>query len=1033
MTPALIGREHPAGVLRAEIARTVDGRGGLVLVTGEAGIGKTSLVTDAVGEARRQGALVLGGTCWDSESAPGYWPWVQVVRGLRRAAGPAEWAAAEDAAGGGLAVLLGEGPDGEAAEGFRLYDAVTSALVAVAQHRPVVVVLDDLHWADTASLRLLEFAARHTWSERLLLVGTYRDAEVEWAEHPLRPLLLPLVAKATAVTLTGLDRAGVGALLARTAGREPPAGLVAEVHRRTGGNPFFVEQTARLWHGGGPVTAIAPGVRDTLRRRLAPLPAPAVRLLTGAAVLGREFPRRVLAAAAEIPAAEADRLLDRAVAARLVVARDADRFAFVHDLVRETLLETLDAAGARRWHAAVVRAVGGSADLDGQVLPAELARHAHLAGPELTPPTAVGHLLAAARDAAHRMAFEEAVVHYRRALEQPVSNPRRRVLTLLDLGGALSHLAEPEAGRQAYDQAVDEARRSDHPELLAMVALNLYRYGEHRGAGERRTELLGEAYERLVRGAAEPGATASPDRLVQELSAHVAALVRHDDDDDALMVGLWARHDAIWGPGTAAERMSLIDELIDVARRTGSSDMEIFAASFRWVTLLEQGDPRYLDRFDEFVDLAGGEDPRTALSALIDRCIIATVAGRFGEAESLLAEAADDFRDGMAYFGFMAGHLHWAILLAQGRFEEALVVTERAAEAGHPVQALLRGVTAAHRGDAAVALHHLAEVEAAPPARMYAALLLRFQAQAAALSGDPERCERARAALLPHAGQWAVSLFGCEVSGPMDLWLGGLDAAQGRQDAAVERFTTAYESAVRLRSLPWAAEAGSRLVEALLARNAPGDAGTAADLRAEVERFAAETGMRHLAGREPAANVFRFDGSVWTLGFAGRTVHMPDAKGLRDLRVLLGAPGTDVPAVRLADPAGGELVVAARGMGGDDVLDEEARIRYKRRLARLDEEIEQAVSRGDDGRAAEYDRERAALLDELRAATGLAGRDRRLGDEAERARKTVTARIRDTLRKLDLRHPELAAHLRSSVSTGATCAYRPGAETAWWL
>jgi predicted ATPase len=101
----LIGRDHPAGVLRAEISRAVDSHGGLVLVTGEAGIGKTALVTGAAEEARRHGALVLSGACWDSDSAPGFWPWVQVVRGLRRAGTPEEWAAAEAAGGKGLGVL----------------------------------------------------------------------------------------------------------------------------------------------------------------------------------------------------------------------------------------------------------------------------------------------------------------------------------------------------------------------------------------------------------------------------------------------------------------------------------------------------------------------------------------------------------------------------------------------------------------------------------------------------------------------------------------------------------------------------------------------------------------------------------------------------------------------------------------------------------------------------------------------------------------------------------------------------------------
>lgn len=160
---------------------------------------------------------------------------------------------------------------------------------------------------------------------------------------------------------------------------------------------------------------------------------------------------------------------------------------------------------------------------------------------------------------------------------------------------------------------------------------------------------------------------------------------------------------------------------------------------------------------------------------------------------------------------------------------------------------------------------------------------------------------------------------------------------------------------------------------------------------------------------------------------------MPDAKGLRDLHTLLSHPGDDLSAVTLLDPAGGEMVIAARGFGGDPVLDDEAKARYRRRLDRLDEEIDRAAELGDDRRAAEFSRERAALLDELRTAAGLGGRTRRLGDEAERARKTVTARIRDSLRKLAALHPELAAHLRESVTTGAHCSYRPRRPVDWQL
>ena len=1049
MTRALIGRDHPAGVLRAAVARTADSHGGLVLVAGEAGIGKTTLVTESAGEARRGGALVLGGSCWDSDSAPGYWPWTQVIRVLRRSVTPEEWAAAESAAGSSLSVMLGEASGTRSADDFPLYDAVTTALVSVAQSRPVMVVLDDLHWADPASVRLLEFVARHAWFERLLLVGTYRDVEVEPADHPLRSPLLSLQAKATTVTLTGLGRDAVGALMTRTAGHEPDEDLVTEVHRRTGGNPFFVEQAARLWHSGGTVTAIAPGVRDAVQRRLSLLPAPVSGILTVAAVLGREFHRQALAATAAAPVPQLDRLLDQAAAARLVVALGGGRFAFAHDLVRETLYDSLGEDDARRYHAAVVRALDRSPALTEPVLPAWLARHAYLAGADLDASRAVDHLLAAARDADRRLAVEEAIGHYRRALDRAGAlHPRRRALVALAFGKELHHGGDRAGAWDAFATAAALSRELDDPETLVRVALSLYRYDEPDDEKGLRGEVLAEAYDRVV-----PGGVAPPDplSLARELTVRAVAMARRAGDDEALAFSLWARHDVIWGPGTAAERQRLADEVGELARRTSDHEMEHFAASLRWVALLEQGDPGYLDQYQAFVTLADRKGlPRFQLASIIDQSIIAALQGRFAEAEAFLDRITTFAESDRSDYAAMANHLRWALWLLQGRFEELDALHRSLDQDGHPYPRLLEAVTAVERGESDVALRHLADLDGAgePFSRDVLPLWLRLRAQVAAETREPGPCLRVRADLTPYAGQWALSVYGCDISGPMDLWSARVDAALGHWDDAIDGYTAAYRSADRLQARPWSIEARSRLAQALLDRGSAGDTEAAAGLLHDVEREAAEIGMRHIAERvertrarmagayDPPSGAtaeFRRRGQVWSLGFGGRTVHVPDAKGLRDLGFLLGRPGTDVPAVRLLDPEGGAVVVVARRMGGDAVLDEEAKAQYKLRLARLDEEIDRAVELGEEDRAAEYDRERAALLNELRAAAGLAGRDRRLGDEAERARKTVTARIRDTLRKLEQVHPELAAHLLATVSTGTTCAYRPDGEITWRL
>lgn len=1032
MTPQLIGRAHAAGVLRADIARAVHSHGGLVLVTGEAGIGKTTLITDAMEHARTSGALVLSGSCWDSGAAPGYWPWLQVIRALRRQLPTGNWTE------GPLALLLGEAPDGVVAGDFELYDAVTNVLVAASHDQPVVVALDDLHWADPASVKLLEFVTQHTWFERLLLIGTYRDVEVETVDHPLAPMLLALQSKASTVTLTGLDRDEVGELMARTAGTEPDAELLSEVHQRTGGNPFFVEQTARLWRGGNPITAVAPGVRDAVRRRVSQLPAPVTQLLTGASVLGREFHRQVLAATTAQPAAQVDRLLGQAGAVRLVTPRGDGRFVFAHDLVRETLYESLPEAEARARHAAVVRALERAPALAERIFAADLARHARMAGDEIPAAMALELHEAAGMEARRGIAFEEAVGHLRRAAEvaDEVDLPRR-VRIGIELGNALHHLDDEAGALAEFERCADIAVALESPDPLARLTLNVYGY---EGNPEPlKARLVRETYRRLI---ADPGQR-TIDQLMRDLTMHLVSHARSDGDDDTLSVSLWALHDSLWGAGNAAERAGITEELVQVARRTSDAEMEQFATSLSWVAALEQGDPRFADRLNAFVAMVErSPHPMTEAGAKIDQGIIAAFRGQFDLADRFEAEAVETSppQAGHTHFEFMVHQVRWARLMLQGRFDELGDVRAGARAVKHPFPVILEGITAVARGELDVAVRCVDELAGRVIPSSMAPMWLRLRAQVAAGTREARRCAEVRAALEPVAGQWLVSLYGCDIGGVGAHWLGGLDAAVGRWDEAVEWFTAARRSADLLGARPWSIESRIGLAGALRGRGGAGDREAAAALLEEAAREAKLIDLRHIDAPESTVDVgatgepeFRYTGEVWSLSLAGRTVHVPDAKGLRDLHTLLSAPHNDIPAVRLLDPAGGAEVEAASRLGGDDVLDDEARARYRRRLAQLDEEIDLASVRGADDKAAALDREREALLTELRTAAGLGGRARRLGDEAERARKTVTARIRDTLRKLADRHPELAEHLRASISTGANCVYHPDTALGWRL
>ncbi|HZQ85791.1 MAG TPA: hypothetical protein VFA83_13175, partial [Acidimicrobiales bacterium] len=314
--------------------------------------------------------------------------------------------------------------------------------------------------------------------------------------------------------------------------------------------------------------------------------------------------------------------------------------------------------------------------------------------------------------------------------------------------------------------------------------------------------------------------------------------------------------------------------------------------------------------------------------------------------------------------------------------------------------------------------------------RWAARLWLTFSTHLAIIRGDESAIASLIEGLSPDAAHWAVLGGGVIVDGPMSVWLGRLEAARSNHERAVTWFGDAEAGALRLGSRLWELEARC---DRMVAQHHLGTATTAevASLVVEAEAVGLLPVVRRLralsATAAPVANVFRLDRDVWTLAWDGVEVRVPDSKGLRDLHTLLANPGRDMRAVDLA--SGGVAAVSAAA----PMLDDEAKHRYRRRLDEIDDAIDQAMLRDRRERAAELEEERAALLDELRRAAGLGGRARLLNDESEKMRKTVTARIRDTLGKLDDRHPALAAHLRSSVRTGANCSYTPSEPVRWQL
>ncbi|HEX8135284.1 MAG TPA: BTAD domain-containing putative transcriptional regulator, partial [Actinomycetes bacterium] len=475
----LVGREEQLAVLDAILGGAAAGRGRLVLVAGEPGIGKTRLAEEVARRAAAQNLRVVWGRCFEGEGAPAFWPWVQVVRQLLAEVAPGELAGVLGRSGGELAQLLPElkqlipglepPPVVElAAARFRLYQAVTELLCRLGDAWPLLVVVDDLHWADGGSLGLLAFLAGELRHARLAIVGTYRDVEAE-VSQPLAETLgalagQPLVQR---MGLGGLGEAEVARLITTTLGSRPTERLVRAVHQRTEGNPFFVTELLQLLQSEGGLQAdhalaaaqrkIPVGVRDVLRRRLARLPEQTNAVLLVAAVAGRDFDLDLVGAVTGLDEERALEAVEAAVVAGLVVEDDqaVGRYQFAHALVAETLYEQLSRARRARLHARVAQTLVSLYGPDDPEHVLELARHAWAAVPVTGAEAALPYVLAATDHAMARLAYEQAEQQLRRALQLLGSLPpsaehtRQELGVQVQLGNLLGQLSSPGAPEAA--------------------------------------------------------------------------------------------------------------------------------------------------------------------------------------------------------------------------------------------------------------------------------------------------------------------------------------------------------------------------------------------------------------------------------------------------------------------------------------------------------------------------------------------------------------------------------------------------------
>ncbi|MEW9555477.1 helix-turn-helix transcriptional regulator [Nonomuraea sp. NPDC050783] len=340
VSPVLVGREEEAAALRAAYERARSGRPVTVLVSGEAGIGKSRLVSTAV-RALPGDPLVVSGGCLElgAEGAP-YVPFVAVLRELVRQHGREQVAAPLPPSGSALGDLLPElGPAPARYPRVRLLEEMLTLVGRVGGTRPAVLVVEDLHWADASSRELFAYLSRNLAAARTLLIGTVRTGE-----HPTRPLLAELARGGEVVRLAlgPLRRRHVTDLLAAIDGSPPDPARAARIHRRSGGNPLFVEALSNA--GESP----AGDLRSLLLDRIADLPAPSRDVLSALAVAGAELSDELLGEVGAV--AEQGQALAGLVARDLVVVGQ-EGYAIRHDLIREAVYASLLPAARRRLHA----------------------------------------------------------------------------------------------------------------------------------------------------------------------------------------------------------------------------------------------------------------------------------------------------------------------------------------------------------------------------------------------------------------------------------------------------------------------------------------------------------------------------------------------------------------------------------------------------------------------------------------------------------------------------------------------------------
>ena len=801
--PLFVGRDREAAEIAGLIERAATGRGGTVLIAGEAGIGKTRLVTAAL-DSFSVSSSTGWGFCLEDETTPPLWPWRTALSGL--------------------------GIDAQSGSGLR-FDLAMRIAAQLRDHPGAVLVIDDAHWADPSSVQLLEVLAPMLHTTPALLIVTYRPADV--ASQGLRQALATLERSpgVGAISLGGIDAAATAALLASMAPATPTADLVAEVQSRTGGNPFFVIQVGRLLPETGSSQPLPLAVRDAVRRRLNRLSPECNDVLRAAAVVGELVDIAQLEHIAEMPAGTLATLLDAALAAQIIGDSGEGRIRFLHALVRETLLSELPARTRATFHMRLAMLIERTHPESVEALAFHFAEAALAGGG----PKAIHYHQECARTAQSHREYAAQAGLLGHAVRLAEHDPDLADLAplLLDRARALYRAGDLRGAWRASLAAATRARYEARAELVAAAAVTVRGVGDP-DLNREIARLCDECLAPPLSEALSPALRTSVEaqRLMAQLHLRTPVTERraielldaaeHSGDHDALALTLQLRHMTLDHPAQVHERLALARRTAGVAVQTSDSDLESWATGWEVDACFQLASRPALDRaIERLVGLAADSgELLIRWHALMARASVAMLEGRFADTLSLAADAAQ--------IAIAGGHMEGLFVERVVRSSVGMLTGDpgdiAAAIAGgeHEVRPEIRGYLAmVHAGlgrddearaDLRVAMGSLDGVAEDSLYQQWLCVLVF----ASWMLGETDGATELRARLEPFSGQMsAVSRGQGGTLGLVDHFLALAARLQGDVAGAVTYLERAIELADRVGARAAAASSRCELAAAL--------------------------------------------------------------------------------------------------------------------------------------------------------------------------------------------------------------------------